>query len=45
MTRAKGSLDFFNKECVVGTAFTVDRMYFGGQLALGDCVTLVLKGY
>lgn len=42
MTRAKGSLDFFNKECVVGTALRVDRTYLGGQFACGDWVTLAL---
>lgn len=41
MTSAKGSLDFFSRECVVGTAFKVDLMYFGSQLAYGDGVTLV----
>lgn len=40
MTRANGNFDFLSKECVVGTAFRVDRMYFGGQLASGDWVTL-----
>jgi hypothetical protein len=43
MTRAKGNLDFFSKECVVGTAFSVDRTYFGGQFASGEGVTLDLK--
>ena len=41
MTSANGNLDFFKSECVVGTAFSVDRTYFGGQLASGDGVTLV----
>lgn len=36
MTSAKGSLDFFRSECVVGTAFNVERTYFGGQLAYGE---------
>ena len=40
MTRAKGSFDFFNRECVVGTAFRVDRTYLGGQFASGEGVTL-----
>lgn len=33
MTSAKGNLDFFSSELVVGTAFRVERTYFGGQLA------------
>ena len=41
MTRAKGNFDFFSSECVVGTALSVDRTYFGGQFACGDGVTLV----
>lgn len=41
MTSAKGSLDFFKRECVVGIAFNVDRTYLGGQLAYGEGVTLV----
>ncbi len=41
MTRAKGSFDFFRRECVVGTALRVDRTYFGGQFAYGEGVTLV----
>ena len=41
MTSANGSFDFFNRECVVGTAFKVDRTYLGGQLASGEGVTLV----
>ena len=41
MTRAKGSRDFLSNECVVGTAFNVERTYLGGQLASGDGVTLV----
>jgi len=40
MTRAKGNRDFFRSECVVGTALSVDRTYFGGQLEWGDGVTL-----
>lgn len=40
MTRANGKRDFLRREYVVGTAFKVDRTYFGGQLALGDGVTL-----
>jgi hypothetical protein len=40
MTSAKGNLDFFRREVVVGTAFTVDLTYLGGQLASGDGVTL-----
>ena len=43
MTSAKGNFDFFRRECVVGTAFSVDRTYFGGQLAVGEGVTLDLK--
>ena len=41
MTSAKGSLDFFSRELLVGTAFNVDRTYFGGQFAVGDGYTLV----
>lgn len=41
MVRAKGSFDFFSREFVVGTVFNVDLMYFGGQFALGEGVTLV----
>ena len=37
---AKGSFDFLSREWVVGTAFKVDRIYFGGQLACGEGVTL-----
>jgi hypothetical protein len=40
MTKAKGSFDFLRSECVVGTAFNVERTYFGGQLASGEGVTL-----
>lgn len=40
ITRANGSFDFLSRECVVGTALRVDRMYLGGQLAVGDWVTL-----
>jgi len=40
MTSAKGSFDFLRRECVVGTAFKVDRTYFGGQFASGEGVTL-----
>jgi hypothetical protein len=40
MTRANGSFDFLRSEWVVGTALSVDRTYFGGQLAVGDGVTL-----
>ena len=40
MTSANGRRDFFSKEWVVGTALSVDRMYFGGQLAFGEGVTL-----
>lgn len=39
MTRANGSLDFLSNEDVVGIAFSVERMYFGGALACGDGVT------
>lgn len=42
MTRAKGSFDFFNRECVVGTALRVDRMNLGGQLASSEGVQLDL---
>lgn len=41
MISAKGSLDFLRSEFVVGTAFNVERMYFGGQFAFSDAVTLV----
>ena len=40
MTRANGNFDFFSKECVVGIAFSVDLTYLGGQLAVGEGVTL-----
>lgn len=40
MTSANGNLDFLSRECVVGTAFRVDRTYFGGQFAVGEGVTL-----
>lgn len=40
MTRAKGSFDFLSRECVVGTALKVDRMYLGGQLASSEGVQL-----
>ena len=40
MTSAKGSFDFLRRECVVGTAFRVDRMYFAGQLEAEDGVAL-----
>ena len=43
MTSAKGSRDFFNRELVVGTAFKVDRTYFGGQFAFGEGVALDLN--
>ena len=36
---AKGSLLFFRSEAVVGMALSVERTYFGGQLACGDGVT------
>ena len=41
MTRENGSLDFFKREWVVGTALRVDLMYFEGQFAWGDGNTLV----
>ncbi len=40
ITSANGSRDFFSRELDVGTALRVDRMYFGGQFASGDEVTL-----
>lgn len=40
MTKAKGNFDFLSSECVVGTALSVERTYFGGQLECGDGVTL-----
>ena len=43
MTSAKGSLLFLSNEWVVGTAFNVDRTYFGAQLASGEGVTLDWK--
>jgi hypothetical protein len=43
MTRANGSFDFLSSECVVGTAFKVDRTYLGGQFASGEGVTLVCR--
>lgn len=41
MTSANGSFDFLRRECVVGIALSVERTYLGGQLAVGDGVTLV----
>lgn len=38
---ANGNRDFLSRELVVGTAFSVERMYLGGQLAFSDAVTLV----
>lgn len=35
-------MDFFRSELVVGTALSVERKYRGGELELGDGVTLVL---
>ena len=43
MTRANGRRDFLSKELVVGTAFSVERTYLGGQFAVGEAVTLVFK--
>ena len=40
MYNAKGNRDFLRSEYVVGTAFSVERTYFGGQLACSDGVTL-----
>jgi hypothetical protein len=40
MTSAKGRRDFLSRECVVGTAFSVERTYLGGQFELGEGVTL-----
>lgn len=40
MTKANGNRDFFSSEYVVGTALRVDRTYLGGQLELGEGVTL-----
>jgi len=40
ITRAKGNRDFLSNECVVGTALSVERTYFGAQFASGDGVTL-----
>ena len=40
MTNANGSLDFLSSECVVGTALSVERTYFGEQFASGEGVTL-----
>lgn len=40
MMRAKGSFDFLRRECVVGTALSVDRTYLGGQFACGEGVQL-----
>ncbi len=40
MTKANGSLDFLRRECEVGTALSVDRIYLGGQFASGEAVTL-----
>lgn len=36
---ANGSFDFLRREDVVGMALSVDRTYFGEQLACGDGVT------
>jgi len=33
MTSANGSFVFFNRELVVGTAFSVERTYFDEQFA------------
>ena len=41
MTKANGSFDFLRRECVVGTALSVDLTYFGGQLASGEAVKAV----
>lgn len=43
MTRANGSFDFLRRECVVGTAFNVDRTYLEGQFEVSDPVTLDYK--
>lgn len=40
ITRANGSLDFLSKEYDVGTTLSVERTYFGEQLAFVDGVTL-----
>ena len=37
---ANGSFDFLRREWVVGTAFKVDRTYFGEQFASGEGVAL-----
>ena len=42
--KANGNLDFFSKECCVGTALRVERTYLGGQLACGEGVTLDFTG-
>lgn len=43
MTSAKGSFDFLRTEFCVGTALIVDRIYFEGQLAVGEAVTAVFE--
>ena len=40
MMSAKGNRDFLSREWLVGTALSVERTYLGGQLALGEGVTL-----
>lgn len=44
MMSANGSFDFLRRECVVGTAFRVDRTYLAEQFASGDGVTLDYVG-
>ena len=39
MMSANGSRDFLRSEPLVGTAFIVERMNIGGQLAVSDGVT------
>jgi len=45
MIRANGSLDFFRRLWVVGTALIVERIYWGGQFALGEDVREAWKKY
>jgi hypothetical protein len=40
MISANGNLDFLTRECVVGTALSVERTYFAGQFASAEGVTL-----
>lgn len=43
-TRAKGNLDFFNKDEVVGITFNVERKYSWEAFAVSEPGTIVLVG-